>query len=63
MKNFLHQWTFTQLTLLAFSLIVFAIGCENQGRAPVVLHPVDTVKVDTVGWVTEHSEIGKDGGR
>jgi hypothetical protein len=45
------------LPYIIFILLLFAIGCENQGKTPVVLHPVDTVKVDTAAWVVEHSEI------
>jgi hypothetical protein len=45
------------LPYLIAILLILAIGCENQGKTPVVLHPVDTVKVDTAAWVVEHSEI------
>lgn len=40
-------------------LLILAIGCENKGKGVVVLHPVDTMKVDTAAWVMEHSEIKK----
>jgi hypothetical protein len=56
-KQHILTYTSTQVCLLVAIAVLLAIGCENQGKTPVVLHPVDTVKVDTAAWVVEHSEI------
>lgn len=52
MKNYLLTYTFAQACLLIAILLILAIGCENQGKTPVVLHPVDTDQ-----FATEHSRI------